>query len=175
MPLKEIQFRVKDYGSRQELRNLVVQKFLAEEPGEGSGDLVSRYRYYVEELGDGRRLFLTRPAWLKYGFDFVIRVEGTTFINGRDNPKHEDLLKDLQQKRSKKPRMYTELLVAVKQVFGCEDPECVLLESTNLDFTIGHSPELILKLCKWFWIEQDIRYWNHSGRFKLMQAIEDIG
>lgn len=175
MPVKEVQFLVKDYGSRQELRKSVVQKFLEEEPGRGTGRLTSHYRYYVEKLGDGRRIFLTRPAWLKFGFDFVIRVEETTFINGRDNPSHEDLLKDLQRKRNKEPQMYTKLLVALNQVFDCEDPAYVLLGSTDLDFTTGHSPELILKLCKWLWIEQDIRYWNYSGRFKLIQAIENIG
>ena len=41
-------------------------------------------------------------------------------------------------------------------------------------FNSGYSPELILKLVKWLFIEQDIRDWNTSGRAMLMNGINDI-
>ena len=64
----EIDFIVRNYASRAELRKIVVFKFLEEKPGLGRGDDASHYRYNVETLSDGRRIYLTRPAYLKKGF-----------------------------------------------------------------------------------------------------------
>ena len=64
----EMDFIVRNYTSRLELSEIVVSKFLEEEPGLGRGDDASHYRYNVETLNDGRRIYLTRPAYLKKGF-----------------------------------------------------------------------------------------------------------
>ncbi len=64
----EIDLKVRNYTSREELRKTVVLKFLEEKPGLGRGDDASHYRYNVETLSDGRRIHLTRPAYLKKGF-----------------------------------------------------------------------------------------------------------
>ncbi len=91
----EIDFDVRNYTSREELRKVVVFKFLEEKPGLGKGDEASRYRYNVETMSDGRRVYLTRPAYLKKGFDFCINVEGTVFQTGHEYPKHGDIFDDL--------------------------------------------------------------------------------
>jgi hypothetical protein len=52
----EIDFSVRNYTSREELRKSVVSKFLEEKPGFGRGDEASHYRYNVETLSDGRRI-----------------------------------------------------------------------------------------------------------------------
>lgn len=53
---------------------------MEEEPGMGAGNDSSKYTYYVETLADGNRVYLTRPAFLNKGFDFVIRVEMRTMV-----------------------------------------------------------------------------------------------
>jgi len=65
---EEIDFKVRNYSSREELRKIVISKFMEEKPGLSSGDYTSRYRYNVEVLKDARRVYLTRPAYLKKGF-----------------------------------------------------------------------------------------------------------
>jgi len=75
----EMDFVVRNYTSRTDLRKIVVSQFLEEDPGLGRGNEASRYRYNVEILSDDRRIYLTRPAYLKKGFDFRINVEGTVF------------------------------------------------------------------------------------------------
>ena len=76
-------------GTRNEVRKRVIEKFMKEKPGTGKKEKASWYNYYVETLSDGSRIFLTRPAWKKSGFDFVIRVENVDFSVGdgkkRDN------------------------------------------------------------------------------------------
>ena len=52
----EMDFVVRNYASRVELRKIVVSQFLKEEPGLGGGNDASHYRYNVEALSDGRRI-----------------------------------------------------------------------------------------------------------------------
>lgn len=37
----------------------------------------------------------------------------------------------------------------------------------------GFPMDLIFKTSKWFFIEQDIRYWNYSGRNMLMESYKE--
>ena len=55
-------------GTRNEVRMRLVEELSKEIPGNGKDDYASRYTYYVEELLDGRRIFLRRPANLHNGF-----------------------------------------------------------------------------------------------------------
>lgn len=170
----ERDFIVENYNSREDLRRIVVYKFLDEEPGSGRGDDASRYRYNVETLSDGRRIYLTRPAILKKGFDFRISVEHTTFKTGKDYPKHDDIFDDLKQKKVENANLYRRLHQAMERVFNCEEPSKFLHEYSDIVFHSGHPIELILKVIKWFFIEQDIRDWNYSGRQMFMNRLRAI-
>ena len=170
----EMDFKIRKYTSREELRKIVVSKFLGEKPGSGTGDDASRYRYNVETLSDGRRIYLTRPAYLKKGFDFRINVGGTVFQTGREYPKHDDIFDDLRLKRQENPAMCKRLHQAIERVHNCEDPEDILPEYTDIKFNVGHPVDLILKVIKWFFIEQDIRDWNYSGRQMFKNGIDEI-
>jgi hypothetical protein len=161
-------------SSRNELRRKVIEQFFREEAGTGRGDKTSRYTYYVEKLEDGNRIFLTRPAYLKKGFDFVIRVEGKIFLNGKDNPSHNDIFGDLKRKKRENPRLYERLHEAMTRVYNCEEPEDVLRDLKDMKFQGGFSTELILKVLKWFFIEQDIRDWNYSGRGMFKSGLDEI-
>lgn len=66
-------------GSRNDVRKRIITCFMEEEPGMGAGNDSSKYTYYVETLADGNRVYLTRPAFLNKGFDFVIRVENADY------------------------------------------------------------------------------------------------
>ena len=170
----EIDFEIHDHISREELRKAVVFKFLEEKPGIGRGDDAAHYRYNVETLNDGRRIYLTRPAYLKKGFDFRINVEGVVFQTGKEYPKHDDIFDDLRLKRQENPAMCRRLHQGIERVYNCEDPEDILPEYTDIKFDVGHPVDLILKVIKWFLIEQDIRDWNYSGRQMFKNGIDEI-
>jgi len=170
----ETDFVVRDYASRVELRKIVVSQFLKEEPGLGGGDNASHYRYNVETLSNDRRIYLTRPAYLKKGFDFRINVEGTMFQTGHEYPKHDDIFDDLRLKKQENPAMCARLHQALERVYNCEDPEDILPDYKDIKFNVGHPVDLILKVIKWFLIEQDIRDWNYSGRKMFKDGIDEI-
>ena len=151
---------------RNNLRKIVIDSFIKEKAGYGTGADTSKYKYVVETLSSGDKVCLTRPAVLSKGFDFVIHVENIVFMNGKDNPKHEDITKDLKQKKQSNRQTYIKLLNAIEDVFICKDPDEIYPNYEN-DFRVfkqGLLPEAILKVVKWFFIEQDIRFWNWSGR-----------
>jgi len=157
-----------------ELRRIVVSRFLEEEPGLGGGSDASHYRYNVETLNDGRRIYLTRPAYLKKGFDFRINVEQTAFQTGREYPKHDDVFDDLRLKRRENPAICKRLYQAIERIYNCEDPEDISHEYADVKFHEGHPTDLVLKVIKWFLIEQDIRDWNYSGRQMFKNGVDEI-
>lgn len=91
-------------GSRNEVRQRIIDVFIKEDPGKGSRDNASRYIYYVETLSDGNRVYLERPANLHNGFDFLIRIENANYAlpsqKRRNSPKHDDLTQDLKLKKA---------------------------------------------------------------------------
>ena len=90
--------------NRNTLRSFVINEFLKEQPGTGNKELTSVCRYDAEELSDGRKVYLTRPAYLNKGFDFVVNVEGMIFPNGKTNPRHEDIFSDINLKIAAVPQ-----------------------------------------------------------------------
>lgn len=159
---------------RNELRKIAIDRLLKEKPGTGKGELTSKYRYNVEELGSGNIVYITRPVPLNKGFDFIIHVEGMTFLNGKDNPKHEDIYNDLGVKKGKYPEEFAKLFLMIDKVYHCYDPEEVLSSFQSVNFGDGFTSELTLKVIKWFFLEQDIRYWNWSGRHMFMSGINSL-
>lgn len=151
-------------GTRNEVRLRVVSAFSEEIPGTATE--TERYTYYVESLNDGNRIYLRRPANLHFGFDFLVCVENTNYAKigerRRNYPKHDDLGADLQVKRNESPEMYKKLYILLKKVYECHDISDYEIE--NIYFSSGLRVDHILKTIKWLFIEQDIRYWNYSGR-----------
>lgn len=122
-----------------------------------------QFRYFVETLSNNKRIYLERPANLNKGCDFVIKVEDLIiFKNGNDKPpKHDYLLECIKNNKSTIKNLAHEL----NDIYNCKS-----IKTTYIN--IEH--ELILKLSKWFFIEQDITYWANSGRDMLWDAIKDV-
>lgn len=176
MAKHEITHFFSNEGSRNDVRMRVVN-FMAEEiPGAGKGDDASKYIYYVETLSDGNRVYLQRPANLHNGFDFLICVENTNYAEEgqrkRNFPKHEDLGKDLTRKKSESLEMYKKLYVLLEKVYNCHDVADD--EMSGIVFNGGLPVDHILKTIKWLFIEQDIRYWNYSGRKMTWEIVPKI-
>lgn len=175
MPHYELNLHIDNIGSRNNIRMEVVNALSKEEPGQGKDKLASRYTYYVETLKDNRRIYLRRPAFLHNGFDFVVCVEGINFNPSgrrRDYPTHDDILNDLREKYLEDPKKYEILFIALSATHACA---YVDLDPINtLYFKSGFPCDLLVKTLKWLFIEQDIRYWNYSGRDMLWKHIYTI-
>lgn len=152
----------------------VVAKLSEELPGKGKKELANRYTYYVETLLDGTRIYLRRLGYLHNGFDFDVCVENYNFNpNGRKRnyPKHEDILSDLKAKKLEDNAKFKELFSIIKLAYECRKIDEAAM---RIEFNKGYSSELIIKALKWLFIEQDIRYWNYSGRDMLWGTICSI-
>ncbi len=175
MPEHRLTETFSNRGTRNEVRMRVVNRMSEEISGQGKGELASRYVYFVETLDDGRRVYLKRPSNLHRGFDFAIYVEDTDFMpdgKRRERPSHGDIISDLSAKRDESRAEYDRLFAQMEQVYLCNDIDYA--EASSLTFTVGYPCDLVLKVLKWFFIEQDIRYWNYSGRGMLWSAILSI-
>jgi hypothetical protein len=159
---------------RNALRILLLNNLVKERAGSGNKEKTSKYHYNVETLTCGNRIYLTRPVPLNKGFDFIIHVEGYKFLNDKDNPRHDDIFNDLREKKQRNFDSYQHLLKLINLVFLCNDPEDILCKEPMPAFEVDFSIELLLKVLKWFFIEQDVRYWNWSGRNMLMSGINGI-
>lgn len=176
MPEYVVEHFFSNAPERNTVRMRIVDKFSEEPPGLGKGDDASRFTYYVENLSHGRRVYLRRPANLHFGFDFVVYVEGVNFnLNSgraRRNPSHADIIADLQAKKAENPVAYRNLFRLLECVYNCKD---INFEQANeIEFGIGYPCDLILATVKWLFIEQDIRYWNYSGRDMFWEAIRKV-
>lgn len=153
----------------------VVNKLSEEQPGTGKDNLASRYTYYVETLNDRNRVYLQRPANLHNGFDFLVCVENTNYAclgqRRRNYPKHDDLYDDLLLKRTENSELYEQLYDILYKIYECHD--VTENEYKHITFTSGLPVDHIIKTIKWLFIEQDIRYWNYSGRAMTWGIVPD--
>ena len=152
------------------LRQEIINEFLNENPGTGNGNNASRYRYDLIITPD-IKIYLKRPTRLNKGFDFTLNVEGITFIEGQKKttrPTHENILKDLKKTKEENDELYSELRAAIDRIYHCQEV------SLSQYFQTGIPVEILLECIKWLFIEQDVAYWNYSGRQMFYNAICDI-
>ncbi|MEA5000355.1 MAG: hypothetical protein VB017_00550 [Endomicrobiaceae bacterium] len=162
--------------TRQDVRNYVIKEFLKEKPG--TGNQKSAYRYDVETLSNGDKIFLERPAHLNKGMDFVIKVDNNIFPHASyykkrqkwiwgniEVPSYISIFVDLYYKKIDNFQTYQNLFLEIENIYN------VKIYSTSLNFKYGYPCDMLLGIIKWMFIEQDITYWNYSGREMLMKEI----
>lgn len=166
----EVSFSLKE-ASRKLLRDKAVKKFLEEKKGywEDGIQHISSYCYCVETTSDGCKVYLLRPTFLNKGIDFQVWISGKSLSKDNFRPSHKDIFNDLRVKHKESHKQFHLLLEAIDKVWNCEDPDEVL---KGLNFKEGFSAELLLKILKWLFIEQDITYWNYDGRAMLKNGID---
>jgi hypothetical protein len=158
-------------NNRSELRKEIINIFLDENPGTGNGELTSRYNYIVKRKGD-IEVYLKRPAQFNNGFDFTLNVSNTNFNpNGRatTRPTHGNIINDLASKKETDEALYSKLKLEIDRIYNCQQPKKVVF-----DFNIGLDSEILLECIKWLFLEQDVTYWNYSGRAMFYSKINEI-
>ena len=160
-------------GDRNAIRKKLIRIFLKERAGTGKGALASRYVYIADIAHTTRRVLLKRPAGLNKGMDFTVHLEGFKFRSrGMVNmPTHGNVISALTDAKMKNPRKYAELSSAITAAYQCE-----AFRFTNPNFRANASSlsyEEIALAAKWLFIEQDVTYWNWSGRDMLYNALRD--
>lgn len=161
--------------NRSSLRKEIINIFLDELPGTGKKELTSRYKYVTKTLNDGFEVFLSRPANFNNGFDFTLNVSGKNFNyyikdkRASTRPTHGNIIDDLIEKKKENLVLYSDFFEQIKLVYNCSN-----LSKIDFDFKTGHSTELLLECIKWLFVEQDVTYWNYSGRAMFFGEISNI-
>lgn len=175
MPITKINFTLSS-TNRIDIRKDLIMDFLQEQAGTGSGVNTSIYHYNVETLQNGARVYLKRPARLNKGFDFEVNIENMYFGSRRRTtmPSHKDIYNDLSAKKAENPQMFVQVKSIVDDLYNCRNVSDETMIALSLSFQSGYSLEAILKAIKWLFIEQDITYWNWSGRNMLYTHLSTI-
>lgn len=157
-------------ASRDELRKWIINIFLDEIPGTGKGELCSRYEYIAFRY-DSSNVILKRPAQFNNGFDFTIHVTGYNFNPRRSTtrPTHDNIISDLREKANENAKMYEKLSSQIDNIFQCQP-----YDSSEITFSSGLPVILLLEVVKWLFVEQDVTYWNYSGRQMFYNAIKVV-
>ena len=176
MPLTKTTYTLRS-ENRADVRREVIELFLLENPGTGTGDDCSKYWYNVESI-KGYSIILKRPVPLNKGFDFTVNIDGLYFKKNRryNHPSHSDIVSALTYCRDAKPSLYAHVKTALSQIYNCRPYNKESIEEICfLDYESHEHPiEIILLAIKWLFIEQDMTYWNWSGRNMLWNGIRDI-
>jgi len=159
-------------------RRQLIENFLNEQPGTITS--VTEYCYFVETLTGGNRIYLKRPTALNKGVDFEVRVEDIQFrygihgniISTGNRPSHSDIEDDLTNKKDENPVEFLRLKSLLDKTYNCEPIDDA--EYAAFSFISGHSVEVIFKSLKWLFIEQDVTYWNRSGRAMLYKGLSEL-
>jgi len=162
-------------GSREDIRKMLFHAFVNEAPGTGRAANASKYQYFVEVLADRNRVFLKRPGRLNKGVDFMVCVEGYSFGRNRNQnmASFNDIIEDLIGKKQESADEFDKAKHLIQRIYDCVEVEPS--EFSDIQFTSGYPIELVLKLLKWFFIEQDVTYWNYSGRRMLYDGLSEKG
>lgn len=162
----ENNFTLSNIGTRKEIRDKLVLRFL-----EFPCEIYEPIYLWVEDR-NGCQIYLTCPGQRNKGIDFVVNMGGYHFFNenGRrmKNPTHRAIIEDLQEKKKENETLFEQFFKDIKQVYKCE-----IEADTDISFSTGIPADLLLKLLKWLFIEQDITYWTKSGRKMFMNSIKD--
>lgn len=160
-------------NTREGLRAEIIKIFLLENPGLGRGDLSTKYRYIVSRYNN-HEIYLQRPAQFNNGFDFTVHVSGINFNpvgRATTRPTHDNIIQDLNEKKLESPTDYILLKQQVDSIYACNSNHN---DWNSFNFQNGLPAPILLHCIKWLFVEQDVTYWNYSGRKMLFDMINAI-
>ena len=112
--------------------------------------------------------------------DFEVRVEDYQFRYGKygniistgNRPSHPEIWNDVNTKVVENSGDGQKLKDLITQVYNCEEPNEDVINACR--FTNGLPLDLLLYTIKWLFIEQDMTYWNQSGREMYYNHLMEI-
>lgn len=156
---------------RKKIRAYIASIFCKEEPGTGKEELRSVYKYIVEET-DRNNLYIKRPTRMM-SMDFTIHVENIRFREKggvKTQPSHAEIINDLSLKKNDNFNEYEKISKVLKDIYCCFPIDEEVLNSISLEAGLLTPQEVCLTV-KWLFIEQDMMYWNYSGRAMFYNAL----
>jgi hypothetical protein len=171
-------------GNRREFRSALIGAFVDEEPGTGTAEQCTRYIYEVDASPSGHTIELHRPAFLNKGIDFTVRCLSVVF-NGKNPhwrhvPTHDDLIEVLASLKAEYPRRYRDVSASLTRVYHCQGRvNLKAIADISAEPAVpraeGCPADVAVLIAKWLFAEQDLTYWNNSGRAMLFNKLRVEG
>jgi hypothetical protein len=121
-----------------------------------------KYRgYEVEQVSDGRKIVVTKPGG-KFSFGTIKRDDFMVWVYNPNEEtlwliSHANISDDLKEKATNNPKEALLIIEALEKVYNGEEPDDIL-GKTKLTNPCGESPEVLLKVYKWIWGQEDSNY-----------------
>lgn len=89
------------------------------------------------------------------------------------SPGFDDVYADLEIKKQENVNEFQKIIPIIYEIYDCNDIDIAKI-SKNIHFDKGLPIEVVFKLIKWLFIEQDLRYWNYSGRATFLEYMKNL-
>ena len=164
------------YTHKIELTNLQIKN----RPREEFRNLLEKVKYRgyeVEQLLDGRKVVITKPGG-KFTYGRIRREDFMVWIySPKDSTlwliSHKDIYNDLEEKGKVSPNEAIKIINALEKVFSGEEPDDVL-KTAKLSRSTGEPPDVLLKVYKWIWGQEDCNYPEGEGREMSMRGLREL-
>lgn len=168
----ENMIKIKGSDPRHIIVKKVVNTFITKEYRKKGKGIT--FRYSVENLQNGRQLFITRPGHKK-NFDFKVDVDPDLNLG---EGSHLEIAKDLRNKKNENPKKFQDLFQMLTQIYNCteNDVDKILQKYSGIkkSFKTGAKVNVLLKVIKWLFIMEDIVYWDNEGRAFLFNFLKYV-
>jgi hypothetical protein len=131
--------------------------------------------YHVENLADGRKVCITKPGGKStFGYmkvnDFMVWVYDD---NKKDRWRisHQEIADDMRAKLQADKQLASEFIDVLNRVCEGAEPNDLLDLPPGFAALPGFPPDLVLKVYKWIWIQEDCNYPKAQGRWMSMKGI----
>lgn len=153
------QIRIIEPLERFEIVKKVVTHFIEfEKDKKGKG---IEFRYPVEELSIGEKLYIHRPG-VKWNFDFKVEIPPNC---GLEEGRHDQIAMLLRSIRDSNEIEFNNLWSVISNLYHCKNNNVdAMLSETSISQINNISPDVLLKVIKWLFIMEDIIYWHYEGR-----------
>lgn len=133
--------------------------------------------YKVENISDGRKIVITKPSG-KFVYGSVKREDFMVWVYNTSAAtlwliSHKDIYNDLELKGNQDASSTIKIIDALEAVCNGVEPDNVL-KKVRLKNPIGEIPEVLLKVYKWIWGQEDCNYPNGEGREMSMKEIRKL-
>lgn len=153
------EIRIIEPLGRFEIVKRVVTHFIEfEKDKKGRG---IEFRYPVEELSIGKKLYIHRPG-VKWNFDFKVEIPSNC---GLEEGRHDQIAMLLRSIRDSNEIEFNNVWSIISNLYHCKNNNVdAMLSETSISQINNISSDVLLKVIKWLFIMEDIIYWHYEGR-----------
>ena len=153
------EIRIIEPLERFEIVKRVVTHFIEfEKDKKGRG---IEFRYPVEELSIGKKLYIHRPG-VKWNFDFKVEIPSNC---GLEEGRHDQIAMLLRSIRDSNEIEFNNVWSIISNLYHCKNNNVdAMLSETSISQINNISSDVLLKVIKWLFIMEDIIYWHYEGR-----------